>query len=70
MLLSVENHFEDNSAEWNTNVPLTTAKTDFSARLTELSTTWHYSWKTQSVPLRRKPLTEKNWKHLLKDLML
>ena len=38
MLLSVENHFEDNSAKWNTNVPLTNAKTDFSARLTELAT--------------------------------
>ena len=35
MLLSVENDFEVNSAEWTTNVPLTNAKTDFSAPLKE-----------------------------------
>lgn len=35
MLLSVENHFEDNSEKWSTNVPLTNAKTDFSAPLKE-----------------------------------
>lgn len=38
MLLSVENHFDDNATLWNTNVPLSTAKTEFSTKLTDLAT--------------------------------
>lgn len=37
MLLSVENHFDDNEAIWNDNPPLKSTKTDFSDKLTELA---------------------------------
>lgn len=38
MLLTVENHFNDNVPMWNTNIPITTAKTEFSTKLTALAT--------------------------------
>lgn len=37
MILSVENHFEDNATLWNTNVPLAAAKTEFSTKITALA---------------------------------
>jgi hypothetical protein len=37
MLLTVENHFEDNPTLWSANVPLTAAKTQFSAKIDEIA---------------------------------